>query len=59
MKKIYLDNATTTRVAPEVTKQMLPYFSDYYGNPSSPHSFGHEAKKALENACNIAAHFIF
>ncbi|MFP4571752.1 MAG: aminotransferase class V-fold PLP-dependent enzyme [Desulfobacterales bacterium] len=32
---IYMDNNATTRTAPEVVKEMLPYFSDYYGNPSS------------------------
>jgi cysteine desulfurase len=40
MKPIYVDNNATTRVAPEVVEEMIPYLSDYYGNPSSMHTFG-------------------
>lgn len=47
-KKIYLDNAATTPVAKEVLAEMLPYFSDMYGNSSSLHFFGTEAKEAIE-----------
>lgn len=50
MKGIYLDNNATTRVDPVVVDEMLPYFSDLYGNPSSIHSFGFEVGKALANA---------
>lgn len=50
MQKVYLDNAATTRVHPEVVQAMLPYFSEQYGNPSSPHSWGQEAEAALMRA---------
>jgi cysteine desulfurase len=50
MKRVYLDYAATTPVHPEVVQAMLPYFSDIFGNPSSIHSFGQEAKSALEEA---------
>lgn len=44
---IYLDNAATTRTAPEVVEAMLPYFTEHYGNPSSIYSLGAESKKAI------------
>jgi len=49
-KRIYLDHSATTRVKPEVLEEMLPVFTDYYGNPSSIHSFGREAKKLVDQA---------
>lgn len=50
MKRIYLDHAATTPVNREVVEEMLPYFTEYYGNPSSLHSFGEEAHNGLEKA---------
>ena len=43
---IYLDNAATTKTRPEVVEAMLPYFTEYYGNPSSVYDFSTESKKA-------------
>jgi len=48
MKPIYMDHSATTPVAPEVLEAMLPYFSLRFGNASSLHSFGLEAREALE-----------
>jgi len=50
MKEIYLDYSATTPVRKEVLKEALPYFSEKFGNPSSFHSKGLEAKKAMQNA---------
>lgn len=50
MSTIYLDNNATTRVAPEVMEEMLPFFSDFYGNPSSMHSFGGNVGKKVRAA---------
>jgi len=49
-KFIYLDNAATTNVAPEVLDKMIPWFVTNYGNPSSIYSVGRTAKKAVENS---------
>jgi len=58
MRKIYLDYAATTPTDPEVLKAMLPYFTDRFGNPSSIHSFGQEAKAAVEKARREIASFL-
>ena len=50
MKVVYLDNNATTKVAPEVLEAMMPYFSDYYGNPSSMHSFGGDVAAKIKEA---------
>ena len=47
---IYMDNNATTRVAPEVLEVMMPYLSDYYGNPSSMHTFGGQVGMAIQKA---------
>lgn len=47
---IYLDNAATTQVEPEVLDAMLPYFTEYYGNPSAIYTFAGKAKGAIEEA---------
>ncbi|MDR1014482.1 MAG: cysteine desulfurase NifS [Coriobacteriales bacterium] len=56
-RQIYLDNAATTAVFPEVVDAMLPYFTEQYGNPSSLYAFGQDAKAAITDArARIAAH---
>lgn len=51
MKKvIYVDNNATTKVAPEVFEAMLPYFKEYYGNPSSMHTFGGKVDSSIKEA---------
>ena len=50
MKTVYVDNNATTKVAPEVLEAMLPYFSDFYGNPSSMHFFGGQVQRKVNEA---------
>lgn len=58
MKRIYFDYASTTPVDPDVLTAMTPYFHEQFGNVSSPHAFGREAQKALEEARERLAGFI-
>ena len=58
MSTIYLDNAATTQISPFVLDEMLPYLKDHYGNPSSSHSLGIEARKAKEAAREKVASLI-
>jgi len=58
MRQIYLDNNATTRVAPEVLDAMLPCYQNAYGNASSVHAFGQEAKGLLDNARQQLAHLL-
>ena len=58
MKRVYLDYAATTPTDPEVIKAMQPFLFDKFGNPSSIHSFGQEAKKALEDSREAVALFL-
>lgn len=54
-KLIYMDNAATTSTAPEVVSAMLPFFTEYYGNPSSVYNFAQKSKMAIEDAREIIA----
>ena len=58
MKTVYVDNNATTKVAPEVLEAMLPYFSEYYGNPSSMHFFGGQVQKKINEARERVADFL-
>lgn len=54
-KIIYLDNAATTKTAPEAVQAMLPYFTEYYGNASSIYGLGAESKKAITEVREVIA----
>ena len=50
MRTVYVDNNATTKVAPEVVEAMMPFFSEYYGNPSSMHFFGGQVARQVNEA---------
>ena len=58
MARIYLDHNASTQVRPEVLEAMLPYFGEHYGNASSVHAFGQEARAAIEDARAQVASFL-
>jgi cysteine desulfurase len=58
VKPVYLDNNATTKVAPEVMEEMLPFFSDLYGNPSSMHTFGGQVHRKIEHSRESVASLI-
>jgi cysteine desulfurase len=58
MRKVYLDNAATTPLLPEVREAMMPYLGDIFGNPSSLHDWGDGAREAIEAARDQVAQLI-
>ena len=50
MKRVYLDNAATTKLSPAVLEEMMPFLTNVYGNPSSPHFFGQQTAAAIDHA---------
>jgi cysteine desulfurase len=56
--KVYLDNAATTQLDAQVLEEMLPYLTEFYGNPSSIHSYGRKAKSAIEKARKVVAKYL-
>lgn len=57
-RRVYLDHNASTPVHPEVVAEMLPYFTAIYGNPSSIHAFGREAREGMDQARERIAHFL-
>jgi cysteine desulfurase len=57
-RSVYLDHNASTPVHPDVVAAMLPYFGERFGNPSSVHAFGREAREGLETAREQVAHFL-
>ena len=58
MRRVYLDHNASTRVHPEVIEAMLPYFGERFGNPSSIHAFGRDAREGVEIARETIASFL-
>ncbi len=58
MRQVYLDYAATTPTHPDVVKEMLPYFTESFGNPSSIHACGQANRKAVEKARASLAHLL-
>jgi len=58
MRKVYLDNAATTPLLPEVQKAMLPYLGEAFGNPSCLHEWGDTPREAMEVARGRVAELI-
>lgn len=58
MKLVYVDNNATTRVDDEVVEEMMPYFKEYYGNPSSIHSFGRQVASKIDFARERVANIL-
>src|SRR6201996_6335884 len=58
MSRIYLDNAATTALEPEVLDAMMPFLTEKFGNPSSIYSYGRETKLAIENARKTVARIL-
>lgn len=58
IKRVYLDNNATTRTDPLVYQSMIPFFTEFYGNPSSMHDFGTPVRGAMEEARHKVAQFI-
>src|SRR5437879_1701017 len=57
-RRVYLDHNASTPVHPEVLAEMLPYFSDVYGNPSSIHGFGRAAREGVASFIKVGSHEI-